>query len=76
MSYTNEELEDFLNKPVESEADLPEDLMIEQPDGTRACMNWELRDKGYSIVPESCKEEINSDDVTAQIYGGKSLEED
>lgn len=27
-----------------------EDLLIEQPDGTKACLNWELRGKGYQIL--------------------------
>jgi len=33
----------------ESEENLVEDLLIIQPDGTRACLNWELRGKGYHI---------------------------
>lgn len=32
-----------------SEENLNEDLLIIQPDGTRACLNWELSGNGYHL---------------------------
>lgn len=44
------------------EEELPEDLGIIQPDGSRACINWELRGKGYSLVNQDEKVKSLSDE--------------
>lgn len=51
-NYTKEELQRMLNEtlPEGPESGLEEDLLIEQPDGTRACLNWELKGQGYLII--------------------------
>ena len=49
-----EELEALLNaEAAESDEGLPEDLRIRQPDGTLACIGWELSGRGYSLVSEA-----------------------
>ena len=50
--YSDKDLEILLAITPESEVNLEEDLLIDQGDGTRACLNWELRGKGYSILKE------------------------
>jgi transcription antitermination factor NusA-like protein len=48
-----EELEALLKlEAPESEEGLPEDLRIIQPDGSRACISYELAGRGFSLVPE------------------------
>jgi hypothetical protein len=50
---STEELEELLSAsidPLLDENSLEEDLLIEQPDGSRACLNWELRGQGYQII--------------------------
>ena len=52
-NYTNEELQRMLDQARAEdlkESELEEDLLIEQPDGSRACLNWELRGQGYQII--------------------------
>ena len=44
------------------EEELPEDMMILQPDGSRACINWELRDKGFSLVNQDKTKKCLSDE--------------
>jgi len=49
-----EELEALLNgEAAESEEGLPEDLRIIQPDGSRACISYELAGQGFSLVSEA-----------------------
>jgi hypothetical protein len=50
--YSDDELEYLLGNAPQSEDNLEEDLLIQQPDGSRACLNWELRGKGYHLVNE------------------------
>ena len=52
---SNQEIKRLLDKAPESQYKLPEDLMIEQPDGTKACLNWELRGKGYQLGEQAYK---------------------
>ncbi|MBM3247621.1 hypothetical protein FJZ17_03740 [Candidatus Pacearchaeota archaeon] len=57
-THTNRDIQTILgSSPVnpEEESDLPEDLLIPGQDGN-ACANWELRGKGFSLVPD---DEIN-----------------
>jgi len=48
----NSHLDYLLSKPSES-SNPEEDLLINQPDGTKACLNWELRGKGFHMVDQS-----------------------
>jgi hypothetical protein len=65
------------------EEELPEDLAILQPDRSRACVNWELRGKGYSLVNQDETEKRLSDeellkDAYKQVgisYKGKKIRE-
>lgn len=50
--YSDKDLERLLAIAPESEVNLEEDLLIDQGDGTKACLNWELRGRGYSILNE------------------------
>ena len=45
-----EELESLLN--LETGAEAIEDLQIIQPDGSRACISYELASQGFSLVSE------------------------
>ena len=45
-----EELEALLK--LEAEAEATEDLQIIQPDGSHACISYELAGQGFSLVPE------------------------
>ncbi len=56
--YSNEDLEHLLNNPEYSEQGLEEDLLIEQPDGTKACLNWELRSGNYRLLKEKYQKSI------------------
>lgn len=49
-------LDDFFDEGKDfgdSEDTLREDRQIINPDGSRACILWELRGKGYSLVDEN-----------------------
>lgn len=68
---TNKNLQNLLDTPVESEHNLEEDLMIIQPDGTRACLNWELRGKGYQILTQNYEkklEEMSDEELLKSAY--------
>lgn len=49
------EIDDLLDEEMDfgdSEETLREDRQIINPDGSRACILWELRGKGYSVVDQ------------------------
>lgn len=49
-------VEDFFDENLDfgdSEETLEEDRQILNPDGSRACVLWELRGNGYSIVNQN-----------------------
>ncbi len=49
--YSNNDLTHLLDKKINSEEGLEEDLLIFQEDGSRACLNWELRNRAdYQLV--------------------------
>ncbi|NCN86323.1 hypothetical protein GW932_00675 [archaeon] len=54
-AYSDLEIKFLLDKEPEDESNLVEDLMIDQGDGTRACFNWELRTKSYTLVDQNKK---------------------
>lgn len=67
-NYTNEEIEKLLNgKRHRGE----EDLLILQPDGTRACAGWELT-HGYHLDPQKSKKELTDEELLKSAY--KKLE--
>jgi hypothetical protein len=50
---SSQDLQRILDTPRvfdHEEEQLDEDLLIEQSDGSRACLNWELAGQGYSII--------------------------
>jgi hypothetical protein len=70
---SNKEITNLLDHAPESEIGLEEDLIIYQPDGTRACLNWELRGKGYSLLDLNKKEkELSDKELLESAY--KNLE--
>ncbi len=74
IKMEEEDIKKILSKPIDSEENLEEDLLIHQPDGTRACINWELRDKGYHIVNQNSKKrELTNEELLKDAY--KKLEE-
>jgi phosphatidate phosphatase PAH1 len=58
-TYSNSELEYLLDNPETSEQNLDEDLLIEQPDGTKACLNWELRNGGFQLTKPNYEKPLN-----------------
>jgi len=52
-AFSDLEIKTLLDKAPEADCELIEDFMIDQGDGTRACFNWELRDKGYTLVDQN-----------------------
>jgi hypothetical protein len=55
---TDRQLQQMLDEPLPSEdtgiygdpySEPEEDLLIEQPDGSSACLNWELKGRGFQI---------------------------
>lgn len=65
--YNDLEIEFLLSNSPESETNLEEDLMIDQGDGTKACFNWELRGKGYSLMKEN-NYEISDEELMKSAY--------
>lgn len=57
-----EELELLLN--LEAGAETTEDLQIIQPDGSRACISYELAGQGFSLVPEKEMDKYSSQCAT------------
>lgn len=50
---SNQDLQEILDSERSfdhEEEQREEDLLIEQADGSRACLNWELAGQGYSII--------------------------
>ncbi len=63
----------ILSKPLDYKQNLKEDLLILQPDGTRACVNWELRGKGYHLIDLNKKnKELTDEELLRDAY--KELE--
>jgi len=63
-NYTNKEIDRLLKgkrRPGE------EDLLIQQPDGTRACAGWELK-KGYHLYKPKKKKELTDDELLKSAY--------
>ena len=59
----------ILSKPISSEENLEEDLLIQQPDGTRSCINWELRGRGYHLLNQNKKEkELTNEELLKDAY--------
>ena len=56
MSKTN------LILTIEDEEATPEDRSILQPDGSRACVNWELRG-GYSFRKPKTTKQLDAEDL-------------
>jgi len=48
-----------------------EDLLINQPDGTKACAGWELN-RGYHLTKPKKDRELNDEELLASAY--KNLE--
>jgi hypothetical protein len=46
--YSIKELQRILAERKEEEPE--EDLLILQPDGSRACLNWELKGQGFQVI--------------------------
>ncbi|HKL23452.1 MAG TPA: hypothetical protein VJ895_01750 [Candidatus Nanoarchaeia archaeon] len=70
-TYSNSELEYLLDNPETSEQNLDEDLLIEQPDGTKACLNWELRTGGFQLKKtnyEKLLNEMTNDELLESAY--------
>jgi len=66
----NEYLDYLLSKPSKKQ-EPEEDLLIHQPDGTRSCLNWELRGKGYHMVNDSEVKnysEISDEELLKEAY--------
>jgi len=63
MKNTNKELNDL--DIMEDEDDRIEDRMIIQPDGSRACISYELAGRGYQIVNlnDDRREELNGQEM-------------
>lgn len=67
-TFSDLEIRTLLDTPVEHESKLVEDFMIDQGDGTRACFNWELRDKGYTLVDQNETYSMNDDELLKDAY--------
>lgn len=66
--YTDKEIERLLKgKRRVGE----EDLLIQQPDGTRACAGWELS-KGYHLYKPKKNKELSDEELLKSAY--KNLE--
>lgn len=61
-AYSDLEIKALLDKAPEADSELIEDFMIDQGDGTRACFNWELRNKGYNFVDQDQTYQTMSDE--------------
>ncbi len=65
MNYTNEQVERLLNGKRFSRE---EDLLILQPDGTRACVGWELT-RGFHLVDTSKEtKELSDKELLKSAY--------
>ncbi len=62
--YSDKEIEKLLEgKRKKGE----EDLLMLQPDGTRACAGWELT-KGYHLVDEEDREKLSDKELLKSAY--------
>ena len=50
MKLRDDELQDMLDKKYGAYEEPEEDLLIYQPDGTKACLNWELAGQGFHVL--------------------------
>jgi hypothetical protein len=50
MKFSDKDLQYMLNKEYSLDEEPKEDLLINQPDGTQACLNWELAGRGFHIL--------------------------
>ena len=66
--YDENDLEYLLGKAPFSEVGLDEDLLILQPDGSRACLNWEIRGKGYHLDSERRYGELSGEELLKDAY--------
>ena len=67
---------DYLLSTPSEKQEPEEDMMIHQPDGSKACLNWELRGKGYHMVhgPEKSRnyDDMSDEELLKEAY--KDLE--
>jgi len=64
MEYTDKEIDRLLNgKRNRGE----KDLLIQQPDGSRACAGWELT-KGYHLDKEKPERELTDAELLKSAY--------
>jgi hypothetical protein len=64
MEYTKKEVERLLKGKRRSGE---EDLLILQPDGTRACAGWELT-KGYHLYKPKKEKELTDEELLKSAY--------
>lgn len=63
-NYTNKEIERLLKgKRYSGE----EDLLIQQPDGSRACAGWELT-KGFHLYKPKKEKELSDEELLKSAY--------
>lgn len=68
MEYTKQEIDRLLKgKRFSGE----EDLLIHQPDGTRACAGWELS-RGFHLYKPKAEKELTNEELLKDAY--KKLE--
>jgi hypothetical protein len=64
MEYNDKEIKRLLEgKRYRGE----EDLLIQQPDGSRACAGWELT-KGYHLYKPKEKKELSDEELLKSAY--------
>ena len=68
MEYTKKEVDRLLSGKRRCGE---EDLLIQQPDGTRACAGWELT-KGYHLYKPKKGKELSDEELLKSAY--KELE--
>ena len=64
MRYTNREIDRLLKGKRRAGE---EDLLIQQPDGTRACAGWELT-KGYHLYKPKKEKELSDEELLKDAY--------